>query len=70
MKYRYFRYKKHLRHNNLSDYEIALSNTESYSPIGQHMISEISFLEHNCDEITKEEYIEATKSLFTPPEYL
>jgi hypothetical protein len=42
----------------------------SYAPIGQHSECAREYFENDCLEITKKEYIPATKGLYTPKDYL
>ena len=41
----------------------------TYAPIGQHSEAFISYLDE-CIEISKEEYLEISKGIYTPEEYL
>lgn len=40
-----------------------------YAPIGQHGAIDPTYLDQ-CEEITKEEYIQISEGLYTPAEYL
>lgn len=40
-----------------------------YCPIGQHSSASLDYIKE-CKEITKEEYLEASKIFYTPKEYL
>ena len=42
---------------------------EYYAPVGQHGEGVVEYLD-NCREITREEYMEASKNLYTPSDYL
>lgn len=42
----------------------------SYAPIGQHGACNELFITEDAVEITKEDYIEASKGFYTPEEYL
>lgn len=44
-------------------------NLTVYCPIGQHSAGSPQYIEE-CERITKEEYIQASKNLYTPKEYL
>ena len=41
-----------------------------YMPIGQHSAITKYFIKYDAVEITKEQYIEASRGLYTPEEYL
>lgn len=42
---------------------------EYYCPVGQHGQGHARYLDE-CSEITKEEYLEASKGLYTPSDYI
>lgn len=44
-------------------------NITIYAPIGQHGAGSREYVKE-CEEITKEEYINASKGFYTPPDYL
>lgn len=44
-------------------------NLTIYCPIGQHSAGSSQYIDE-CEEITKEEYIQASKGYYTPQEYL
>lgn len=54
---------------NPSDLCIVLDDETIYSPIGQHGSYVKAYLD-DCIEITKEQYVEESKGLLTPEEYL
>lgn len=41
-----------------------------YTPIGQHSEMDRDYFKEQCKKITKEEYLKASKGIYTPPEYL
>ena len=41
-----------------------------YMPIGQHSAISKHFIKHDVVEITREQYIEASRGLYTPEDYL
>ena len=41
-----------------------------YMPIGQHSAIANYYIKYDAVEITKEQYIEASRGLYTPEEYL
>lgn len=42
----------------------------TYAPIGQHSEALKSYIENDCIQITKEEYLKISEGIYTPAEYI
>jgi len=53
-----------------NDIFVYLGNDEYYCPIGQHGTLSFDYLDNDCKEITKEQYIKTSEGIYTPEKYL
>jgi hypothetical protein len=68
MKYKY--YKTKYKRLSANDVFVYLGGNELYCPIGQHSTLSLDYLNNDCKEITKEEYLKASEGIYTPEEYI